>query len=153
MKPFKTIAVPHDDVQQGRLQQDVFAANLWEVYKGEAIDEYKDKDMFFNKTYETEGLKTLLSVVEKRLQGKGGDPVIQIQTPFGGGKTHTLIALYHKAKEWKAKRVVLVGFAFDAHTTLWGEIERQLTGKIERFTDLTHLEQMPSRSYWQSTSQ
>jgi len=34
------------------------------------------------------------------LRGEGGDPVIQIQTPFGGGKTHALIAMYHMAAAW-----------------------------------------------------
>ncbi|MGC9016934.1 MAG: ATP-binding protein, partial [Caldimicrobium sp.] len=60
------------------------------------------------------------------------DSILHLQTPFGGGKTHTLIALYHKAKEWNAKVVVLDGTAFDAKKQrLWEELERQLTGKIE----------------------
>ncbi|WP_367363414.1 hypothetical protein [Mesotoga sp.] len=65
--------------------------------------------MFFRKTYQTDGLKELLETVQKRLEGRGGDSVLQVQTPFGGGKTHSMIALYHKAGEWNAKRVVLVG--------------------------------------------
>ena len=81
---------------------DVFAADLWEVFKDRGVDEYKDQELFFQKTYQTEGLKHLSTIVEKRLQGQGGDPV----TPFGGGKTHALIALYHQAEEWQAKRVV-----------------------------------------------
>ena len=64
-----------------------------EVFKGRAPDEYKDAGQFFEKTYQTDGLKHLLSIVEGRLNGQGGDPVIQIQTPFGGGKTHALIAM------------------------------------------------------------
>ena len=58
------------------------------------------------KTYLTQGLGNLLHIVEKRLHGDGGDPVIQIQTPFGGDKTHALIAMYHKAKGWGAKMMV-----------------------------------------------
>jgi hypothetical protein len=63
---------------------------------GRTVLEYKDPDLFFKKAYITEGLKILVDVVEKRLKGQGGDPVIQIQTPFGGGKTHALITLYHR---------------------------------------------------------
>jgi hypothetical protein len=129
MTAFHTIAIPHDDILQGRLTMDVFAADLWEVYKGRGAEEYRNPTLFFQKTYQTEGLKTLLDVVESRLKGKGGDPVIQIQTPFGGGKTHALIAMYHKAAEWNAKRVVMVGTALSPHETLWGLLEEQLTGK------------------------
>jgi hypothetical protein len=133
MKPFSSVAVPHKDILEGRLTMDVFAAKLWEVYKGRAIEEYQDPAIFFRKTYATRGLKNLLEMTEKRLKGKGGDPVIQLQTPFGGGKTHSLIALYHKAKEWKAKTVVIVGDALDPkETTLWEEMERQLTGKVDK---------------------
>src|SRR5208283_1299499 len=92
-----------------------------------------------NRTYLTQGLRDLLSVVQKRLSGNGGDPVIQLQTPFGGGKTHALIALYHKSKEWQAKRVVIVGTALqpgetgEPGETIWGEIEKQLTGSVTKF--------------------
>ena len=89
MTPFHTIAVPHRDILEGRLTLNVFAADLWEVFKGRGPDEYKDSKQFFDKTYQTDKLKHLLSIVERRLNGQGGDPVIQIQTPFGGGKTHT----------------------------------------------------------------
>ncbi len=95
-RAFHTIAIPHDDILQGRLTLDVFAADLWEVYHGRGPEEYRDSTLFFQKTYLTDGLRNLLEVVQKRLAGQGGDPVIQMQTPFGGGKTHALIALYHK---------------------------------------------------------
>lgn len=136
MTAFHTIAIPHDDILQGKLTMDVFAADLWEVFKGRGVDEYKKPELFFQKTYETEGLKTLLDVVEKRLKGKGGDPVLQIQTPFGGGKTHTLIAMYHKAAEWGAKRVVMVGTTMSPKDTLWGMLEEQITGKKKNFKDM-----------------
>ncbi|MCJ7635761.1 AAA family ATPase, partial [Candidatus Bathyarchaeota archaeon] len=136
LRSFHTIAVPHKDVLDGNLTMDVFAADLWEVYKGRAPAEYSDSDAFFNRTYLTQGLKDLLNVVEKRVTGNGGDPVIQLQTPFGGGKTHALIALYHKSKDWHAKRVVIVGTALQPGETIWGEIERQLTGSITKFTGL-----------------
>ncbi|MFC2125661.1 ATP-binding protein [Bacteroidota bacterium] len=134
MKPFHTIAIPHDDILTGRLTMDVFAADLWEVKQNRGADEYRDTDTFFKKTYLTLGLQNLLSVVKKRIRGKGGDPIIQIQTPFGGGKTHALIAMYHKAQEWGAQSVVAVGTALGPKDTLWGLLEEQLTGKVEKCT-------------------
>lgn len=132
MKAFHTIAVPHKDILSGRLTMDVFAADLWEVKQNRGPIEYKDPDTFFSKTYTTGGLDNLLKIVQKRLNGLGGDPVIQIQTPFGGGKTHSLIALYHKTFEWSAKKVVIVGTAIGTDKTLWGLMEEQLTGKINK---------------------
>lgn len=116
---------------------EVFAADLWDVYKGRGTEEYRTSGLFFQKTYKTEGLSTLLDVVQSRLMGQGGDPVLQIQTPFVGGKTHALIAMYHKAGEWGAKRVVMVGTAMSAKDTIWGLLEEQLTGKQEQFGGLT----------------
>ncbi|MEM3455798.1 MAG: AAA family ATPase, partial [Candidatus Micrarchaeia archaeon] len=129
MKPFSTIAIPHKDILEGRLTMDVFAADLWEVFKRRAPEEYQDPDIFFKKTYLTSGLKNILDIAEKRLRGNGGDPIIQIQTPFGGGKTHSLIALYHKAKKLGINVIVFSGDKFSAgenEPTLWEEIERQL---------------------------
>ena len=137
MNPFHTIAVPHGDILEGRLTQEVFAADLWNVLNGRGPDEYKDPVQFFDKTYETDGLKHLLSVVEERVSGRGGDPVIQIQTPFGGGKTHALIAMYHKATEWNTSRAVIVGTPMAPRDTLWGALETQLTGRVARFDGLT----------------
>jgi len=134
MKAFHTIAIPHRDILEGRLTMDVFAADLWEVTQQRGADEYRDVETFFKKTYLTEGLKNLLTVVEKRLRGSGGDPVIQIQTPFGGGKTHALIAMYHKAAEWGAKKVDIVGTALSTEETLWGILEKRLTGKTVKLT-------------------
>lgn len=137
MKAFHSIAIPHQDILEGRLTMDIFAADLWEAYHNRGPVEYKDGDIFFQKTYLTEGLQNLLDVIQRRIEGKGGDPTIQIQTPFGGGKTHSLIAIMHKAKEWKAKSIVIVGTNLDAKDTLWSIIEKQLTGKNEKLTGLT----------------
>ncbi len=134
MKPFHTIAIPHRDILDGKLTMEVFAADLWETYRGRAPVEYKDAVTFFKKTYLTQGLKNLLGVIEKRLKGAGGDPVVQIQTPFGGGKTHALIAMFHRAKEWEAKTVVIVGTAMSPQDTLWGAIEKQLTGNLSQLS-------------------
>ena len=132
MKQFHTIAVPHADILEGRLTMDIFAADLWEVYNKRGPAEYKDAELFFKKTFLTKGLDTLMKVVEKRIRGKGGDSVIQLQTPFGGGKTHALIALYHKAREWKANMFVFVGDKLSpTDTIIWEEMERQLTGQVK----------------------
>jgi predicted AAA+ superfamily ATPase len=122
MRPFTTVAVPHDDILKEKLTMDVFAADLWQVYKGTAPAEYQDPGEFFKKTFLTKGMTYLIDVVRNRLEGRGGDPVIQLQTPFGGGKTHSLIALYHKAKtEFNANVVVLSGTAFDPRETFCGK--------------------------------
>src|SRR3989475_279956 len=134
MKPFHTIAVPHHDILTGKLTMEIFAADLWETYNGRAPPEYADATSFFAKTYLTQGLRNLLGVIERRLKGSGGDPVIQIQTPFGGGKTHALIAMFHRTKEWEAKTVVIVGTAMSPQDTLWGTIERQLTGATSQLS-------------------
>ncbi len=136
MKPFHTIAIPHRDILEGKLTMDVFAADLWAVSKNEGIEEYKNPDVFFKKTYLTEGLKNLIDAVEKRIKGEFGDPVIQLQTPFGGGKSHSLIALYHKAKEWNVKRVVICGTDLEPRSTIWGEIERQMKRKSTKFNEM-----------------
>lgn len=98
LKPWREIAVPHEDVLKGTFQQAEFAADLSRVHSGTATKEYQDGALFFQRTFITEGMRLLLDSVVKRLAGKGGDPVIQLQTAFGGGKTHTLLAVYHIAK-------------------------------------------------------
>src|SRR5437867_10906654 len=72
-----------------------FAADLAQVSRGEGSTEYTDPIEFFRRTYLTAGLKDLLSGAVQRLAGAGGDPVVQLQTNFGGGKTHSMLALYH----------------------------------------------------------
>lgn len=95
LKPWREIVTPHPDVASGRYQQAEFAADLWQVYLGEANDEYKHPAEFFRRTFITDGLKQLLVGAIKRLSGSGGDPVVELQTNFGGGKTHSMLALYH----------------------------------------------------------
>jgi predicted AAA+ superfamily ATPase len=98
LKPWREIAVPHRDVLEGTFQQAEFAADLMAVHQGQADATYQDPTAFFQRTYITEGMRLLLTSVAQRLNGKGGDPVMQLQTAFGGGKTHTLLAVYHLAK-------------------------------------------------------
>ena len=95
LKPWREIVTPHRDVASGRYQQAEFAADLWQVHLGEGTDEYRDPVEFFRRTYLTESLQGLLVGAIRRLAGKGGDPVVQLQTNFGGGKTHSMLALYH----------------------------------------------------------
>ncbi len=102
LKPWRSVALPHEDVQKGTFSSSEFAADLWEVHKAVQGDsgarvskEYRDPYTFFGRTYITEGLGSLLRAGLKRLKGSGGEPVIQLQTNFGGGKTHSMLALYH----------------------------------------------------------
>jgi predicted AAA+ superfamily ATPase len=95
LKPWREVVNPHPDVASGRYQQAEFAADLWQVHVGEGSTEYKDPVEFFRRTYLTESLKHLLVNGVQRLAGADGDPVVQLQTNFGGGKTHSMLALYH----------------------------------------------------------
>lgn len=96
LRPWRELITPHKDVARGSYRQAEFAADLWQVFIGEgASSEYQDPVEFFRRTYLTAGLKGLLSNAIKRLSGRGGDPVIELQTNFGGGKTHSMLALFH----------------------------------------------------------
>ena len=85
MKPWRQIARPHRDVLEGTFQQSEFAADISQVVQGNASPEYQDAEKFFARTYITEGMRLLLISVARRLAGQAGDPVIQLQTNFGGG--------------------------------------------------------------------
>lgn len=158
MTPWRDIAIPHKDILEGTFQESEFAADLTKVVRGIAIPEYQDAEQFFARTYLTEGMRLLLSSVLRRLNGKGGDPVVQLQTAFGGGKTHSLMAIWHlcSGKVFKnqditalldaaglsepvpARMVVLDGNALAPSqpvkhegceaNTLWGELAWQLGG-------------------------
>lgn len=95
LKAWRDVVNPHRDVASGRYQQAEFAADLWQVHLGEGSDEYRNPVEFFRRTYLTESLQRLLVGAVQRLTGTGGDPVVQLQTNFGGGKTHSMLALYH----------------------------------------------------------
>ena len=93
--PWREVVEPHQDVATGEFQQAEFAADLAKVHNGSAPPEYREPREFFSRTYLTDGLSRLLEGAAKRLSGKGGDPVVELQTNFGGGKTHSMLALYH----------------------------------------------------------
>ena len=156
--PWREVISPHNDVASGMYQQAEFAADLWQVHLGEGSSEYNVPSEFFRRTYITDSLKHLLGGAIRRLTGTGeeGDPVVQIQTNFGGGKTHSMLALYHlfsgtavgempgmdtivkdDTASYSANRVVLVGHRISPGSpdtkpdgtkvrTLWGELAWQL---------------------------
>lgn len=93
--PWREVVEPHQDVATGEFQQAEFAADLAKVHNGSAPAEYRNPGEFFARTYLTDGLSNLLLGAAKRLSGAGGDPVVELQTNFGGGKTHSMLALYH----------------------------------------------------------
>ena len=95
LKPWREVVTPHQDVASGRYQQAEFAADLWQAHLGEGAEEYRNPAEFFRRTHLTESLKGMLTGALRRLAGRGGDPVVQLQTNFGGGKTHSMLALYH----------------------------------------------------------
>lgn len=95
LKPWRYVVQPHPDVASGRYILGEFVANIADVMQGKAAVEYADPQEFFRRTYLTEGLLNLLVNGVRRLTGQGGDPVVQLQTAFGGGKTHSMLALYH----------------------------------------------------------
>jgi hypothetical protein len=152
VRPWHQVATPHRDIREGKFDESVFAADLSEVVVGRGPIEYTDAETFFRKTHPTQGLLKLLATVLSRLTGDGkGEAVIQIQTPFGGGKTHSLVALYHLLKHGatakhtdavkaafkesgvaeipaNVKVLTFVGTAADAlqGKTPWGEFASQL---------------------------
>jgi hypothetical protein len=91
---------PRPEVLKGELKEDIFAARLMDVILGKAEIVYQDPRVFFDNTFPTQGLKDLLSETFGRLTGKqpANNSVIRLETAFGGGKTHNLIALYHTAR-------------------------------------------------------
>ena len=147
---------PRAEVLQGELREELFAARLKDVLDGSADPVYQDPAVFFDNTYPTEGLRTLLREALGRLTGRDptANAVIRLETPFGGGKTHNLIALYHAARGSQAAATLvapdlipppgavriagIVGSELDPtggllHSevttyTLWGELAYQLGG-------------------------
>lgn len=154
LKPWREIMTPHPDVASGRYQQAEFAADLYQVYQGKGAPEYRDPREFFHRTFLTDGLRHLLKNALYRLNGDGGDPAIELQTNFGGGKTHSMLALYHMVggtpagelagidevlqevgTDWlpRANRAVLVGTALSPGDTVQkpdGTVVRTLWGEM-----------------------
>jgi len=136
LKPWYAVATPHEDIREGRLAEAVFAANLWAVVQGTAPAVYLDPEEFFRKTYLTTGLSTVLSRVANALRrgGESGDRIISLQTAFGGGKTHTLVALWHLAKH--ADRLKGSPHAEGLRNALGGQLPEKVKG-VAVFTNQT----------------
>jgi hypothetical protein len=109
LAPWTSVARPHDDVVSGKLDMGTYAANLAGVYRQrEGVPKvYLEAERFFAATYLTTNLKKLLGDVLGVLAGAAGDRILQLRTPFGGGKTHTLVALLHLVRE----RATVAGLA------------------------------------------
>ncbi len=137
LAPWRMVVTPHRDVEHGEFRKAEFALDLAQVLRGDAEPEYGDPQEFFRRTYLTDGLRDLLVTGINRLHGRGGDPVVQLQTSFGGGKSHSMLALWHLLggeigiselqgseeimrrvgnidDRIKARRAVIVGTAFSA---------------------------------------
>jgi predicted AAA+ superfamily ATPase len=98
LKAWRDVVTPHPDVASGNYMEAEFAADLWQVYKGRGGAEYREPKEFFRRTFLTSGLRDLIvSAIRRWRQEGGGDPVVELQTTFGGGKTHSMLALYHLA--------------------------------------------------------
>jgi predicted AAA+ superfamily ATPase len=96
LKPWREVIVPHKDVRDGNLRGAEFAADLYWVSRGEGSREYLNPVEFFRRTYLTEGLQDLLTRATRRISGDmNASPVWNLQTNFGGGKTHSMLALWH----------------------------------------------------------
>src|SRR6478609_2271538 len=99
LRPWREVLKPHDDVATGNFQAAEFAADLYKVAATEdAGKDYAEPVQFFARTYLTEGLRDLIERAVRRLAGdQNASPVINLQTNFGGGKTHSMLALWHLA--------------------------------------------------------
>ncbi len=157
MEPWYKVATPRAEVREGRsFNPDEFAIALEQVVGGTAPLDYRDAEKFFSRTFFTRALKEHAGMVLRRLSGKTENtaPVLTLVTQFGGGKTHTLTALYHLIKNRstasdnagvtnliadvglseipEAKVAVFVGNAWDpkeGRETPWLDIAHQLAGK------------------------
>ncbi len=115
LAPWRSLVTPHPDVASGNFEHAEFSADLYQVATGNAEHEYQDPVAFFSRTYLTRGLIALLKGTASRLSGKGGAPVIDLQTNFGGGKTHSMIALYHLASGVAPGELPGIGDMFAEH--------------------------------------
>ena len=95
LRPWREVIQPHEDVAKGKFALAEFAANLYQVHLGKGLGEYTEPVEFFRRTFLTVGLRQLLTQAVQRITSGGGVPVVDLQTNFGGGKTHSMIALYH----------------------------------------------------------
>src|SRR5271167_534222 len=101
MDPWYRVTTPRREVREGRsFNPDEFAIALEQVVAGTAPIDYRDPNQFFARTYFTAAMREQIGIVVRRLAGEtdGAPPVLSFITQFGGGKTHTLTALWHLAR-------------------------------------------------------
>lgn len=157
LRPWTSVVQPHEDIRAGNLELSSYAADLGGVERNDPAVPglYRDPREFFRTTFPSRSLRRLLEDVLRSLGGEPGDRVLQLRTPFGGGKTHALLALYHLIRSRalidprdieglpdpgpSARVVVLPCFDLDPHAprvvdghtlrTLWGELGWRLDGE------------------------
>src|SRR5256714_1222453 len=98
-KPWHEVVQLRNELKTGELSLSIFAADLYDVVMGKAGPVYQDPYQFFSLTYPTFNLRELAKDVVTRLAGKNDKAIRQLELTYGGGKTHTLIALYHLVNE------------------------------------------------------
>lgn len=159
MKNWFDIIRPHEDIRKGDFDEAVFAADLGDVVAERAAHDYNDPYTFYKKTYITDGLERLLHQVHDKLSAGKGASVLELKTPFGGGKTHALVLVYHylvnaqRIKELLPEGLGLISPAYSAivgtqlnpsegeksdgvhRRTIWGEMAYQLGG-TDAFSEL-----------------
>ena len=129
-----TNVYPHYDIRNSALDESVFAANLSEVALGIGQEVYSNPTMFFEKTYVTAGLRDIANRVIRALNGEESENrVVSLQTGFGGGKTHTLISLFHIANAGRS----LLNSAYTANLLQEGVVPNFDNAKVAVFTNNT----------------
>ena len=90
------VCTPREGFQDpAHIDESLFAATLGGVFAGSAREEYLDPMRFISHTYFTDNLAQMVRDIASRMSGGAGPAVTEVQTPFGGGKTHALLTLYH----------------------------------------------------------
>ncbi len=151
LKPWIEVAFPQADVLGSRFKQSEFAADLAAVDMGRAAEDYQQPESFFRITFLTEGLKRVIRTALERLTGKGGDPVLGLQTSFGGGKTHTMLALHHLAGVSDLAHLPgVAGIAREIGITNWRSVKRAVfVGTAKAVDDSLLLDGGPKvRTLW-----
>ncbi len=97
--PWHKVVQLRDDLKSGELSLSIFAADLYDVIRGQAKPVYQKPEEFFARTYPTFNLRELVKDVILRLAGKNDKAVRQLELTYGGGKTHTLITLLHLVRD------------------------------------------------------
>lgn len=97
LRPWSQVVHLHPDVESGSTAVATYAIDLGALVREDATVPavYRQPEDFFAATHLTGGLRRLLGDVMAALAGGRGDRVLQLRSPFGGGKSHTLAALYH----------------------------------------------------------